>query len=283
MLNKILGTLSALWSRVRELLTPRISRQPQRLQLSAPAKAVERKPMRNRDRRPGLFDGFGLALLQAKADARFYVDAQKAVTPKIEAYAGGLVRQFPWLQGERDDLIQEGLLTFWREMRRFYFWCPVCGEKFGSADEFDRHCVEIHGCQLTSRSDIALFLGSRVKAYMRHYATKSVAQCRDARKTVELDGDGWQESETVHDRRTPEDEAATAGMFAQIRRLIEAETDRRIREMVEACLRGDRGVEIYRRLVAVGIYGSVNSARACVHRLRSKGRFASYASILSAF
>lgn len=222
-----------------------------------------------------LFGGLESQLLQAQAAGS--LDCHQVVEPRIKAYAGGLIRQFPLMARFKADMAQEGLLIFWRDLRRFLWICPVCDFQTKDPEEYSAHCQETHKKEIVPKSDLGMFLSSRVKSYMRNFIWSEFAQKRDLRRTVLTGVDSDVERP---DERTPEDQAATREAIERVRGLVEEELDARVREAVLACLEGLEGADVYRRMVNSGLYASIDSARVCLRKLQAAGAFNSYASVL---
>ena len=196
-----------------------------------------------------LFDGLESVLTSAREGKIGTFEVHKAVQPRVRKYAYGLARAFRWVPiCEVDDLEQEGLLIFWRDLGRYVYLCPVCGVARGCEDHFSAHMEVEHGqAWLPPKTTITGYLSSRVKAYMRAYLRNRRAACRDACQTVnmgEIDP-GWFQDEAM-EWRTPEIGALTHERFSILRELLETEVDARIRVAVAAWRRGALAAELGR-------------------------------------
>lgn len=223
-----------------------------------------------------LFDGLNSALVSAREGNLSPSEVHKIVQPQVRKYACGLARSFGWIAGsDVEDIEQEGLLIFWRDLGRYVYLCPVCGVARDCEDHYRAHLSVEHGLGwVDPKTIISSYLSSRVKAYMRAYVRNRRAGRRDVGKTVFMGDIEYRADFT--DGRSPEENTIALERFAYLRRLLEGEVDERIRVAVQAWMEGLEGPQVHQRLVDGGYYGNLHSARTFLARMKSEGAFDSY-------
>lgn len=189
------------------------------------------------------------------------------IYPIIKKYAHGIVRNLSYINySEVDDLTQEGLLIFWRDLDKYRYICPKCDERFEFQEEFLEHIAKVHESNdIKPKTIISSHLSMKVKAYLSAYIRKSRAGRRDARLTHQLDDDM---DISVVTFETPETECISKDLIHKLKKSLDIERDNRIKIAIMGWLQNSTDQQIYQKLCDLGYCSSFNAARMFVYRNR---------------
>ena len=221
------------------------------------------------------FDGLysQLSRVQATQNREDFDILVRGVKPRVTAYAAWMKSRYNIPTVDIEDYVQEGLIALWRFLSKFRYICPDCKEEFKRCQDYVAHRKGEHGSVVQTLQKLAPYLDFRIKRYMRNLKRSQLnTKKRSAAVTVHMD-----ETFDMPDEN-PNAEALVCSVEAlqQLRRLVDAETNAKIKIFVAGCLRGREVRDIYKCMVREGLAGTEQSARITVANLRGREELKAY-------